>query len=149
MHGVWPMIRMLLLIDHRCALPMHTTRYRTPLCIFFPPHIIAAACFILAQRVAEGPHSASLDARISASPPSASLPTPPPHKPGSPDASRFVIDYFGFSESELQDLSGQYAIPRFESGSLGRWSRCPEYNAGILLGAGPPGYPTCFPTHSG
>lgn len=113
------MIRMLLLIDHKCALTMHTTRYRTPLCIFFPPHIIAAACFILAQRVAEGPHSPSLDARISVSPASASLPTPPPHKPGSPDASRFVIDYFGFSESELQDLSGQYAIPRFESGSLG------------------------------
>jgi len=84
--------------------------YRTPLCIFFPPRIIAAACFILAQRVAEGPHSPSLDARISASPPSASLPTPPSHKPGSPDASRFVIDYFGFSESELQDISAALSI---------------------------------------
>ncbi|KAF8559552.1 cyclin-like protein [Imleria badia] len=84
--------------------------YRTPLCIFFPPRIIAAACFILAQRVAEGPHSPSLDARISASPPSASLPTPPSHKTGSPDASRFVVDYFGFSQSELQDLSDALSI---------------------------------------
>jgi hypothetical protein len=84
--------------------------YRTPLCIFFPPRIIAAACFILAQRVAEGPHSPSLDARISAFPPSASLPTPPSHKPGSPDASRFAIDYFEFSESKLQDLSDALSI---------------------------------------
>ncbi|KAN0077312.1 Cyclin-like protein [Tylopilus felleus] len=84
--------------------------YRTPLCIFFPPRIIAAACFILAQRAAEGPHSPSLDARISVSPPSASLPTPPSHKPGSPDASRFAVDYFGFSESELQDLSDALSI---------------------------------------
>ncbi|KAG6376127.1 hypothetical protein JVT61DRAFT_2100 [Boletus reticuloceps] len=84
--------------------------YRTPLCIFFPPRIIAAACFILAQRVAEGPHSPSLDARISASPPSASLLTPPSHKPSSPDASRFAIDYFGFSEPELRDLSDALSI---------------------------------------
>lgn len=94
---------------------MHTGRYRTPLCIFFPPRIIAAACFTLAQRAADGPHSPSLDARISASPPSASLPTPPSHKPGSPDASRFVVDYFGFSESESHDLAGQYITTRFGS----------------------------------
>lgn len=94
---------------------MYTSRYRTPLCIFFPPRTVAAACFILAQRVAEGPHSPSLDARISASPPSASLPTPPSHKPGSPDASRFAVDYFGFSELELQNLAGQDAIFRLDS----------------------------------
>ncbi|KAF8136331.1 cyclin-like protein [Boletus edulis] len=75
--------------------------YRTPLCIFFPPRIIAAACFILAQRVAEGPHSPSLDARISASPPSASLLTPPSHKPSSPDASRFAIDHFGLLRTRI------------------------------------------------
>ncbi|KIJ17386.1 hypothetical protein PAXINDRAFT_112329 [Paxillus involutus ATCC 200175] len=84
--------------------------YRTPLCILFSPRVVAAACFILAQRAADGPHSPSLDARISASPPSASLPTPPSHKPGSPDASRFAIEYFGFNESELQNLADALSI---------------------------------------
>ncbi|KAF9227951.1 cyclin-like protein [Gyrodon lividus] len=84
--------------------------YRMPLCILFSPRVIAAACFILAQRAADGPHSPSLDARISASPPSASLPTPPSHKPGSPDVSRFAIEYFGFNESELQDLADALSI---------------------------------------
>ncbi|KAF9246544.1 cyclin-like protein [Melanogaster broomeanus] len=84
--------------------------YRTPLCILFSPRVIAAACFVLAQRAADGPHSPSLDARISASPPSASLPTPPSHKPGSPDASRFAIQYFGFNDSELQNLADALSI---------------------------------------
>lgn len=148
MHGAWPMIRMFRLLDLG-TLPMHAGRYRTPLCIFFPPRIIAAACFILAQRAAEGPHSPSLDARISVSPPSASLPTPPSHKPGSPDASRFAVDYFGFSESELQDLSGQYTIPRFWAVSLSRRSRCSQYYARILFGPGSTNCLTCFFTHIG
>ncbi|KAI6167045.1 cyclin-like protein, partial [Pisolithus thermaeus] len=76
--------------------------YRTPLCILFYPRIIAAACIILAQRAADGPHSPSLDARISLSPPSASLPTPPSHKPASPDVSRFAVEYFGFNETDLR-----------------------------------------------
>ncbi|KIJ69436.1 hypothetical protein HYDPIDRAFT_79510 [Hydnomerulius pinastri MD-312] len=84
--------------------------YRTPLCILFAPRIIAAACFILAQRAADGPHSPSLDARISASPPSASLPTPPSHKPGSPDASRFAIEYLGFNELELRHLADALSV---------------------------------------
>ncbi|KAG8217493.1 hypothetical protein J3R82DRAFT_5640 [Butyriboletus roseoflavus] len=128
---------------------MHTSRYRTPLCIFSPPRIIAASCFILAQRVVEGPHSPSLDARISASPPSASLPTPPSHKPGSPDASRFAVDYFGFSESELQNLAGQHVIPRFHFAGSTRPSRCSQYNTGILLGSGSTDYPTCFLAYIG
>lgn len=94
---------------------MCAIRFRTPLCVFFSPRIIAAACFILAQRAAEGPHSPSLDARISASPPSASLPTPPSHKPGSPDASRFAVDYFGFSELESLHLAGEHVIWLLES----------------------------------
>ena len=80
--------------------------YRTPLCILFPPRIIAAACFVLGQRATDGPHSPSLDARISVSPPSASLPTPPSHKPASPDASRFAVEYFGFNEIELRHVAG-------------------------------------------
>lgn len=128
---------------------MYLNRYRTPLCIFFPPRIVAAACFILAQRAAEGPHSPSLDARISASPPSASLPTPPSHKPGSPDASRFAIGYFGFSELELQNLAGQRAIFRFGSMGSSRPSRCSQYNARILLGPGSTDYLTCFLTYVG
>lgn len=73
----------------------------------FDVRIIAAACYILAQRVHEGPHSASLDARISSNPPSASLPTPPSHKPTSPDATRFAVEYFNFSDGDFKDLTGQ------------------------------------------
>ncbi|KAH7916060.1 cyclin-like protein [Hygrophoropsis aurantiaca] len=84
--------------------------YRTPLCILFSPRVIATACYVLAQRVADGPHSASLDARISASPPSASLPTPPTHKPASPDASRFAIGFFSFNENELLNVGEALSI---------------------------------------
>jgi hypothetical protein len=80
--------------------------YRTPLCVLFPPRIIASACYVLAQRAVDGPHSASLDARISASPPSASLPTPPSHKPASPDASRFAVEYYRFAEEDIAKVSG-------------------------------------------
>ncbi|KAG2037220.1 cyclin-like protein [Suillus americanus] len=84
--------------------------YRTPLCVLFPPRIIASACYVLAQRAIDGPHSASLDARISASPPSASLPTPPSHKPASPDASRFAVEYYGFTEGDIAKVSDALSI---------------------------------------
>lgn len=84
--------------------------YRTPLCVLFPPRIIASACYVLAQRAVDGPHSASLDARISASPPSASLPTPPSHKPASPDASRFAVEYYGFTEDDVAKVSDALSI---------------------------------------
>lgn len=129
--------------------PIGTIRYRTPLCVFFLPRIVAAACFILAQCVADGPHSPSLDARISASPPSASLPTPPSHKPGSPDASRFAIDYFGFSELELHNLAGQCIIPHFGLAGSSRPTRCSQYTARVLFGPGSTSYHACFLTHIG
>ncbi|SJL00366.1 uncharacterized protein ARMOST_03679 [Armillaria ostoyae] len=84
--------------------------YRTPLCLLFPPRIIAAACFILAQRVVDGPNSPSLDLRISSTPPSASLPTPPSNKPPSPDRSRFALEYFAFNEAELASLADTLRI---------------------------------------
>ncbi|KAI0281367.1 hypothetical protein BGY98DRAFT_1094861 [Russula aff. rugulosa BPL654] len=84
--------------------------YRTPLCVLYPPKIIATACYILAQRIVDGPHSLSLDARVSPSAPSASLPTPPTHKPSSPDASRFAIEFFGLKESELLSVTDSLAI---------------------------------------
>ncbi|KAH9981315.1 cyclin-like protein [Lactifluus volemus] len=84
--------------------------YRTPLCVLYPPKIIATACYILSQRIVDGPHSLSLDARVSPSPPSASLPTPPTHKPASPDASRFAIEFFGLNENELITVAGALAI---------------------------------------
>ncbi|KAG6911506.1 hypothetical protein DXG01_014580 [Tephrocybe rancida] len=80
--------------------------YRTPLCILYPPKVIAAACYVLAQHISDGPLSPSLDARISASSPSASLPTPPSHKPPSPDASRYAIEHFTLTETELASVSG-------------------------------------------
>lgn len=77
------------------------------LCLLFDIRIIAASCFILAQRVVEGEHSPSLDARIASSAPSTSLPTPPSNKPTSPDATRYVIEQLQFSEAELADLAGE------------------------------------------
>ncbi|KIY50880.1 cyclin-like protein [Fistulina hepatica ATCC 64428] len=79
--------------------------YRTPLCILYPPQIVAAACYVLAQHLFDGPNSSSLDARLSAVPPSASLPTPPTHKPPSPDASRFVVEHYAFSPVELHSVA--------------------------------------------
>ncbi|KAG6832394.1 hypothetical protein H0H92_002662 [Tricholoma furcatifolium] len=84
--------------------------YRTPLCILYPPRIIAAACYVLAQKINDGPNSPSLDARISVSAPASSLPTPPSHKPPSPDASRYVIEYFVLNEAELLMVAGPPSI---------------------------------------
>ncbi|KAJ3517156.1 hypothetical protein NLJ89_g691 [Agrocybe chaxingu] len=77
----------------------------TPLCILYTPRVIAIACYVLAQRIVDGPNSPSLDARISASSPSKSLPTPPSHQPASPDASRAVVDYYNLQDSDAVYVS--------------------------------------------
>ncbi|PPQ78098.1 hypothetical protein CVT25_015632 [Psilocybe cyanescens] len=82
----------------------------TPLCILYPPRLIAIACYILSQRIIDGPNSPSLDARISATAPSTSLPTPPSHKPPSPDASRAAVDYYNLNETELRSVSEALSI---------------------------------------
>ncbi|EPQ58145.1 cyclin-like protein [Gloeophyllum trabeum ATCC 11539] len=84
--------------------------YRTPLCVLYPPRVVAAACYILAQRVADGPQSASLDARLSSPAPVSSLPTPPSHKATSPNGSRFAIEHFAFNEVELAGVADALAI---------------------------------------
>ncbi|KAF5330678.1 hypothetical protein D9619_005559 [Psilocybe cf. subviscida] len=84
--------------------------YRTPLCLLFPPKIIAIACYVLAQRVLDGPNSPSLDARISATSPSYSLPTPPSHQPPSPDASRAAVDHYNLSSAEVSHVADAMAI---------------------------------------
>lgn len=80
--------------------------YRTPLCILYPPRIIAAACYVLAEYVREGPQSPSLDARIASPAPAASLPTPPSHKLPSMEVSRFAVEYMEFDEVELAGVAG-------------------------------------------
>lgn len=84
--------------------------YRTPLCLLYPPKIIATACYVLAQRIYDGPNSPSLDARISATSPSSHLPTPPSHKPPSPDATRVVVERYAFNESELEAIADTLGI---------------------------------------
>ncbi|KAF8959060.1 cyclin-like protein [Flammula alnicola] len=84
--------------------------YRTPLCVLYTPRLIAIVCYVLAQRAVDGPNSPSLDARISATAPSNSLPTPPSHKPPSPDASRAAIDCYHLSETELAQISDALGI---------------------------------------
>lgn len=109
-------------------------RYRTPVCILYPQKIIATACFVLAQRIIDGPNSPSLDARISASAPSNSLPTPPSHKPPSPDATRYAIDHFLFNEIELSSVSGSFVliISALYKGLISQSSRNFEYSSGVL-----------------
>ncbi|KAF8188413.1 cyclin-like protein [Pholiota molesta] len=84
--------------------------YRTPLCILYPPRLVAIACYVLAQRIFDGPNSPSLDARISATSPSNSLPTPPSHKPPSPDATRAAIDHYHLTDVELSELAEALGI---------------------------------------
>ncbi|EAU88564.2 hypothetical protein CC1G_04270 [Coprinopsis cinerea okayama7 len=84
--------------------------FRTPVCLLYPPRIIATACLVLAQRLFDGPNSPSLDARISATSPAAHLPTPPSHKPPSPDATRVVVERYGFSDSELSSIADVLSI---------------------------------------
>ncbi|KDR81584.1 hypothetical protein GALMADRAFT_239625 [Galerina marginata CBS 339.88] len=84
--------------------------YRTPLCILYHPRLIAIACYVLSQRIIDGPNSPSLDARISATAPSTSLPTPPSHKPPSPDASRAAIDSYNLTDTELRQVSDALGI---------------------------------------
>ncbi|EMD38513.1 hypothetical protein CERSUDRAFT_113694 [Gelatoporia subvermispora B] len=88
-----------------CAWTIANDSYRTPLCILYPPRIIAVACYVLAQHLAEGPNSPPLDVRIASPAPSASLPTPPSHKAPSPRNSRFAIEHFGFNEMELASVA--------------------------------------------
>ncbi|KAJ7219246.1 cyclin-like protein [Mycena pura] len=93
------------ILIQECAWSFAHDSYRTTLCLHYSPQIIATACYVLAQRAVDGPNSISLDARISSSAPTASLPTPPSHKPPSPDASRFAIEHFSFSDAELASVA--------------------------------------------
>ena len=74
--------------------------------MLYTPRLIAIACYVLAQRISDGPNSPSLDARIAVSSPSKSLPTPPSHNPPSPDASRALVDYYNLHEPEVDQVAG-------------------------------------------
>ncbi|KAJ7063274.1 cyclin-like protein [Mycena amicta] len=98
------------ILVQECAWSFAHDSFRTTLCLHYPPQIIATACYVLAQRVVDGPNSMSLDARLSSSGPRASLPTPPSHKPPSPDASRFAIEHFSFGDAELASVAEALGI---------------------------------------
>jgi cyclin K len=77
----------------------------------FAPRVIAIACYVLAQRIVDGPNLPSLDARISAVAPSKSLPTPPSNKPPSPDAARVAIEHYNLNDEEISNISGLLDVP--------------------------------------
>lgn len=52
-----------------CTWSIAHDSYRTPLCILQPPQIIAAACFLFAQCLVDGPSGPSLDERLQESRP--------------------------------------------------------------------------------
>ncbi|THH32141.1 hypothetical protein EUX98_g2054 [Antrodiella citrinella] len=84
--------------------------YRTPLCILYTPSIIAAACYILAQYMTEGPQPAPLSERIASPAPSASLPTPPTQHPMSSQSARYAVEFFMFNEIQLASLGEALTI---------------------------------------
>ncbi|KAH8099487.1 cyclin-like protein, partial [Cristinia sonorae] len=93
-----------------CAWSLANDSYRTPLCVLYPPNIVAAACYILAQHLTEDPQTASLAERIASPAPSASLPTPPTQHPLSSQSARYAVEYFKFNEVELSSLGEAIAI---------------------------------------
>jgi len=104
------------------------------MCILYPPKVTAIACYVLAQRIFDGPHSPSLDARISAAAPSASLPTPPSHNPPSPDASRYAIEYFTSNDGEISSVSGLNSCHTVYVNLICLfYYRGIEHSAGVLL----------------
>ncbi|KAH9946196.1 cyclin-like protein [Epithele typhae] len=92
-----------------CAWSIANDSFRTPLCILFPPRIIAAACYVLAEHAVEGPLAAPIDPRLASPAPSASLPTPPSHK-ASPGGPRRAIEFFSFSPAELANVADAIGI---------------------------------------
>ncbi|KAG1787224.1 uncharacterized protein HD556DRAFT_1434502 [Suillus plorans] len=84
---------------------LHDCTHRTLLCILFLPCIVAYTCYVLAQRARPW---------MPASLPSASLPTPPSHKPASPDASRFAVECYGFTEDDIAKVSA-YRLAKYHS----------------------------------
>jgi len=78
--------------------------YRTPLCLLYPPRIIATASYVLAQHIVDGSGNASLAARIGSPAPSASLLTPPSQIPNPPEPSRFAVEFFKLNEVELNSV---------------------------------------------
>ncbi|KAI0807117.1 cyclin-like protein [Fomes fomentarius] len=93
-----------------CAWSIANDSYRTPLCILYPPKVVAAACYVLAEHAIEGPQSSPLDARIASPAPSASLPTPPSHKAQPNGASRHAVEFFEFNEMELVNVADAISI---------------------------------------
>ena len=85
-------------------------RYRSPLCLLYPPKTIAIACYLLGQHMSEDPLSTSLDALISKI--SSSLPTPPSHDDASPESGQYSNDHLSLSKEEVTSVAGPIAPPR-------------------------------------
>lgn len=93
-------------------------RYRTPLCVLYPPRIIAVACYVLTQQYIDGAGSLSLTDRLASPAPSASLPTPPSQKPPHPESMRFAVDFYKLNETELASVAGKFSKVLSSSSSL-------------------------------
>ncbi|KAI0341687.1 cyclin-like protein [Trametopsis cervina] len=84
--------------------------YRTPLCILHPPHVIAVACYVLAQQYVDGEDAPDLTTRLASPAPSASLPTPPSNKPPHTESMRFAVDFYNMNETELSAVAEALTI---------------------------------------
>jgi cyclin K len=75
-----------------CAWSVAHDSYRTPLCILLPPQVIAAAAFLFAQCLAEGPNGPSLTERLEVANP----------------ADTPWCQILGISGNDLQQVAGMY-----------------------------------------
>ena len=77
-----------------CAWSVAHDSYRTPLCVLLSPEVIAAAAFLFAQCLVEGPNGASLTERLEVNP----MDTP-------------WCQTLGISTNDLQQVAGACFIP--------------------------------------
>ena len=81
------------LID--CVWSVAHDSYRTPLCVLLSPQVIAAAAFLFAQCLADGPNSPSLTERLQFA--------------NSADTQWCQI--LGISENDVQEVAGMFLLP--------------------------------------
>jgi len=126
------------------AWTLATDSLRTPLSVLQPARVIAAACYILAQRLEEGPNSPSFDERIF-SRSSASLPTPPHLYPRSPLVTNSAQSIFQLTDEDMEGLAISIAMILDLYSALG----ASEAKYAHLLPLGNIPRPSLHPPHQG
>lgn len=102
------------LID--CAWSVAHDSYRTPLCILYSPQVIAAAAFLFAQCLAEGPVGPTLTERV--------------HSPRPNDIDWRQI--LGLSEEDISSVAGMFIFSYFKGIVVDSIDSCSNNTVPIL-----------------